>query len=178
MKMILCILIFILVFLFLINHEKFENISVITIDDYEKFENINKNYDCIISINVHEKINFLIKQLKNINDNVNLSYAVILNCNVHMFNKCKNIELPKNVFINNIILNKKTYHGSLLNGIYNNMNYALSHFEFKYFIVASSRSMFGNNMELKDLDRISQIKIEQDNNYNEWWWPNFVNTLE
>ena len=88
-----------------------------------------------------------------------------------------NNKLPDNVFINNIILNKKTFHGSLCNGIYNNMIYAVSNFNFKYFIIASSRSMFGNNLNIKDLDRISKIKVEQNNDYTTWHWPSFLNTL-
>jgi hypothetical protein len=149
---------------------------------YENFNNIlnNKYYDCIISINVHEKLDFLMNQLKIINDNVNLSYAIILNCNDFMFNECiNNIEkLPDNVFINDIILNKKTYHGSLLNGIYNNMDHVLSNFEFKYFIIASSRSMFGGNMSVNDLDRIVKIKQEsQNHDHTKWHWPSFVHTL-
>jgi hypothetical protein len=147
-------------------------LSIILITDY-------KYYDCIISINVHEKFHFLLDQLKNINNNVTMSYAVILNCNDYMYAEC-NInkhKLSSNIYINNKILNKKVYHGSLFNGIYNNMVYALYNFRFKYFIIASSRSIFGNNIKLKDLNRISRIKQEiLVNNYNEWWWPNFLKT--
>ena len=101
---------------------------------YEKFKNLinNRYYDCIISINVHEKFDFLMNQLKNIDENVNLSYAVILNCNDNMFDEIVNNakRLPKNVFINDTILNKRTYHGSLSNGIYNNMKHAIYNLEF------------------------------------------------
>ena len=149
---------------------------------YEKFKNLinNRYYDCIISINVHEKFDFLMNQLKNIDENVNLSYAVILNCNDNMFDEIVNNakRLPKNVFINDTILNKRTYHGSLSNGIYNNMKHAIYNFEFKYFIVTSSRNMFGKSMSINDLDRITKVKLEsQNHDYNGWHWPNFLNTL-
>ena len=175
MKILLIIIILIIIY-FIYNklNKKYDLDSINTKFDLNY---IDKHYDCIISINVHEKFNFLIKQLDNINKNVSLSYAVILNCNDYMFNECKNNKLPNNVYINPIILNKRRFHGSLLNGIYNNMTFALSNFKFKYFIVASSRNMFGNNMKLDDLDRINNIKIEQNNDYIGWHWPNFLNTL-
>jgi hypothetical protein len=82
------------------------------------------------------------------------------------------------VFLVSVILNKKRFHGSLLNGIYNNIEYALLNFNFKYFIIASSRSMFDNNLRLKDLDRISKINYYyNNNNYNEWRWPLFKKTI-
>ena len=168
----------ILVVLFNSNSYKLpNNFSINNNITFNKKFNNDKYYDCIISINVHEKFNFLLKQLECIKMNVNLTYAVILNCNDYMFNECKKYKLPNNVYINNIILNKKRFHGSLLNGIYNNMVYGISNFNFKYFIVASSRSFFGNNLRLKDLNRISKNKIVQKNDYNKWWWPLFKQTL-
>lgn len=166
-NIILLILLLIFIKIFIIN------------DNKEYFTGSNKKYyDCIISINVHEKLDFLINQLNNIKMNTDLSFAVILNCNDYMFKECSEYNFDDNIYVNNVILNKKRFHGSLLNGIYNNIKYALSNFEFKYFIVTSSRSMFGNNLTLKDLDRITQIKEkEQNNNYDEWHWPSFKNTL-
>ena len=138
----------------------------------------NKNhYDCIISINVHENFKFLIKQIKNIKDNVSLSHAIILNCNDYMFNECTKNTLPNNVYINNIILNKKRYHGSLTEGIYNNIKYALEHFDFNFFIVSSSRNYFDNNMKLDDLNIIIKgTPYREYNKYTEWHWPNFLQT--
>ena len=39
----------------------------------------------VLSINVHECLGFLLKQLKNINEHVKVSYIVILNANDLMF---------------------------------------------------------------------------------------------
>jgi hypothetical protein len=146
----------------------------------ETFEK--KNYDCIISINVHEKFSFLLKQLQNIKDNVKCKYAVILNCNEHMFNECKNNELPEDIYVYPSPLEKNTGHGSLTHGIYNNMVYALENFVFEFFIVTSSRSMFDNNMKLDNLKKLSTLpstekKPYTEEEYNGWWWPLFSGTM-
>jgi hypothetical protein len=138
-------------------------------------------YDCIISINVHEKFPFLLKQIKNISENVKCKYAIILNCNEHMFTECKNNELPENVFVYPEPLEKNTFHGSLLHGIYRNMQYALENFQFEYFIITSSRSMFDNDMKLEDLQKVSQKPQKHkrpymDEEYGGWWWPIFKGT--
>ena len=54
------------------------------------------------SINVHEKMEFLIKQIKNINDFVSLDYIIILNANKLMYNKisnCKFINSQTNIIL-------------------------------------------------------------------------------
>lgn len=146
----------------------------------ETFEK--KQYDCIISINVHEKIPFLLKQLQNIKDNLSCKYAVILNCNEFMFNECNNNALPEDVYVHPVPLEKRTYHGSLTQGIYNNMTYAVENFTFDFFIVTSSRSMFDNNMKLDDLKKLKTLhSVEKipynEDHYKDWWWPLFSTTL-
>jgi len=136
-----------------------------------------KKYDCIISIIIHEDFQFLLKQIRNIEKNVKMSHAIILNCNDYMFEECNKQKLPDNVYINNIILNKKRYHGSLTNGIYNNMVYALKNFNFIFFIVSSSRNMF-IKVSLDDLYKVTKNKLHEENHpYSEWHWPIFMNTL-
>ena len=154
----------------------------------ETFENM-KHYDCIISINVHEKFNFLLKQLKNIQENVSCNYAIILNCNEYMFNECKNNTLPENVYIHDKSLEKKRFHGSLTEGIYNNMNYALQYFTFDYFIIVSSRNLFENNLKLEDLNKmvasdtigLNDMKEQESKSWKEdkeWGgWHSLPNTL-
>ena len=145
-------------------------INVFSNRDVESFQEEKKHYDVIISINVHEKIDFLQKQLENIRENVKCKYAVILNCNYHMFNECNLIDLPNNIYIHNKILNKRTWHGSLTEGIYNNICYAIEHFKFDYFIVASSRNFFGNDMKLEHLNKLFQTgKIYTYNSDNKTW---------
>jgi len=151
----------------------------------ESFEQ-KPHYDCIISINVHEKFDFLLKQIENIQENVFCNYAIILNCNDYMFEECnKRVkDLPDNVYIHDIILNKRTYHGSIAEGIYNNMVYALNKFNFDFFIVASSRNMFTNELKLEDLKYLvnkGEQHIEDDKPWEEkkntWHWPKLINTL-
>jgi hypothetical protein len=143
----------------------------------EEFDS--KIYDCVISINVHENINFLLQQFENINKNVNCKYAIILNCNDFMYNKCKNIDLSHNIYVNEEVINKRPYHGSLTNGIYSNIQFALKNFKFNYFIVCSSRNFFDNNMTLSELNKVSKLGqfINNNNNYSIWHWPNFINSL-
>lgn len=131
-------------------------------------------YDCIISINIHDNVPFFMKQLDNIKNNVSCNYAVILNCNDYMYNECKNISLPSNVYINDKILNKKRFHGSITEGIYNNILYAIDNFNYSFFIVASSRTLFVP-LSLNDLNN---LKPHNDHNYDydSWWWPHFKNT--
>jgi hypothetical protein len=146
----------------------------------ESFEK--KHYDCIISINVHEKFSFLLKQLKNIKENVKCKYAVILNCNEFMLNECKNNELPEDVYVYPLPLEKRTTHGSLTHGIYNNMGHALENFTFDIFIVTSSRSMFDNDMKVENLKKLIELSSSEKKPYNEqeftgWWWPLFSDTM-
>jgi hypothetical protein len=145
-----------------------------------------KVYDVIISINVHERVLFLMKQLDNIKENVNCNYAIILNCNDYMFEECKNTILPENVYMNPEIINKQRNHGSLTHGMYSNMNYALNNFDFKYFIICSSRSFFDNNMTLEDLNKVVELnsnstlrwkdRVVDYDSWN-WSWPIFSKTL-
>ena len=105
--------------------------------------NNNKN-DFVISINVHEKPNFLIKQLENIKEYIEGKYSVILNCNEYMYNelKDKNI-LDDNVIIHPEFIHKERYTGKLFQGIYSNLKYILEHnIIFSYFVVLSSRNLF------------------------------------
>ena len=105
-----------------------------------------KKIDIVISINVFQKPFFLLKQLQNIYDNVLSSYCVVLNCNEFMFHELNKLELPNNVFINPEIINKARFHGSLTHGIVSNMNYAIHHFDFKYFLILSGRTIFYKKM--------------------------------
>ena len=117
-------------------------------------------YDVVFSINVHENFNFLLRQLDNIQENVRCSYAVILNCNEHMYTQCIQHTFPNNIHVHPVILNKCRFHGSLTHGIYSNMCYALEHIQFEYFIVTSSRNLFENNLRIEDLNRIVELETK------------------
>lgn len=156
-------------------------------------------YDVCFSINVHEKFDFLLKQLKNMGDYVDCHYCVVLNCNKYMYDECTNkrrSELPDNVFINDKVIEKKTFHGSLTEGMYENMVYALNHMTFDYFIIMSSRNLFSNRMTLHDLETLHPvyefkddhslmkfIQVEKDTTIEkvkktntDWHWGSFLQT--
>jgi len=133
----------------------------------------------VLAINVHEKVEFLMKQFDNLKEYVKSSYCVILNCNNYMYNELKDKELPKNVYINPEVIDKRLCHGSLTAGIYSNMKYALEKLEFRYYVVLSSRNRFYREMRVEDLDkfkRINKVNADINRNYNAWWWPYFLQT--
>ena len=125
------------------------------------------NFSLIISINVHENINFLFKQLYNIDEYVNMNYLIILNCNNFMFDNLKNNEYilkSKNIVINPIFFEKKRCHGSLLKGIYLNLIYILNKkYIFDRFLILSSRTFFFRKIE--NFNSINKITLETNINY-------------
>ena len=140
--------------------------------------------DFIISINVHEKVNFLLKQIDNIKNYIS-NYYIILNCNQFMYDELKNIILPFNVIVNSEIIQKHRFHGTLTKGIYSNIMYADEKFEFLYFIVLSSRNLFYNKLNIDFLNLNyplgNDINKSYENVYtkegpNIWHWPSFINT--
>jgi len=99
-----------------------------------------------------------------------------------MLNECKANELPANVFYYQESLEKRREHGSLCEGIYRNMNYANQNFDFEYFVVASSRSFFDNNMTLEDLKKLEASESPKQGHFDElkykdWYWPLFSKLL-
>jgi hypothetical protein len=146
-----------------------------------------QNTGIIISINVHEKPHFLLRQLDNIKQHMMGDYFVILNCNQYMFDELRNISLPANVIINPDIINKHTMSGLLAKGIYSNMKLSLERFSFQYFIVLSSRNFFYNKLSVSRLDEKQPIcdnidvyfseETSKSKSYIGWWWGEFTQTL-
>jgi len=98
-----------------------------------------------------------------------------------MLNECSKNVLPEHVYVYDEPLEKNRFHGSLTEGIYRNMKYALSNFTFEYFIVASSRNMFDNSLKLSDLKKLGtdekkEKKPYKAEDYQGWWWSTFANT--
>ena len=132
----------------------------------------------IISINVHEKVSFLLKQIKNIQEYVLLNYYIILNCNEYMYNELKGTNLPSNVLINKKYINKERFTGTITQGIYSNLECAIKNYNFKYFIVLSSRNLFYNILCDNNLDRlkIAPNIIVPNGLYCDWHWNIFSKT--
>jgi hypothetical protein len=167
------------------NENLIVEISDICYTKINEIENINYpqlniNCDICISINVHEKPDFLIKQLENIENFVKCDYCVILNCNKFMFDETKNIN-KKNIFVNPYSLEKMRFHGSLLHGICKNMEFSLlSNIKYKYFIVLSSRNLFYNELNIEELEAKQTLGCYEPNpifnlniNPRIWHWPCF-----
>ena len=157
-------------------------------ESYTSSPTTKEHYDIIISINVHEKLNFLLKQLQNIKEHVSCTYVIILNCNAYMFEECTHSKernkLPDYVYINKDVIEKKRFHGSLVHGIYSNLKYANEHFDFDYFIAISSRNIFNNQMTMGDLNRIvvpatrrEELDKNKDTDYTGWQWPTMIHCL-
>ena len=138
--------------------------------------------DVIFSINVHEKKDFLIEQIQNIDDYVSLNYVIIINPNEYMYNEISNCEFIKskdNIVLNKNYLEKKRFHGSLTRGIYLNMKYALNNFKFNYFIILSSRNMFYNKMTYENYNSLVKItdgKSYEEIDVNKWIWNSLLKT--
>ena len=78
----------------------------------------------IISVNVGENINNVLKQIENIELYVKINYKIIYNCNEKMYNilkKMRWIMENEKIIINENVIEKKRFHGSLFKGIYENM---------------------------------------------------------
>lgn len=138
----------------------------------------------LISINVHEKIDYLINQINNIIEFVKLDFIIIINPNKFMYDEIKNHNFFKNkdnIIVNPNFIEKKRFHGSLLNGIYLNMEYALKKIMFDYFLILSSRNFFYNI-----IDENKILLFDSNNKKNEatlvntthpqWHWGDFLET--
>ena len=141
----------------------------------------------VFSINVHEKIEFLKKQLDNIRDFVLSKYIVVLSCNQYMYEECNKTDFPPNIWINPEIIEKKRFHGSITQGIYSNMKHVIQNqIDFHYFVILSSRNMFYKPMRENDLSG-RQIWVQNPHAYQrlcktqktvtkDWHWKSFEQT--
>ena len=137
-----------------------------------------KKYHFIFSINVHEKPDFLKKQINNIKYFVEGKYLIIINANDYMYQILNNDIFFKNnkkVIINPNYFNKKRYTGTLFKGIYLNMKYAINNLNinFKYFIVLSSRNLFYNKLNIYKLKTIPKNKVQKRSEINSNSWPHW-----
>ena len=135
---------------------KDQNISLLVKENMP----INNNlYDIIISINVHENIEFLKEQLENIiyfTDH--LEVCIIYNCNKYMLdtiNESKILEKYDNIklILNPVSIEKKRWHGTLVEGIFKNLEFTFdNNIKFKYFLVLSSRNIFTRKLHLNNVE--------------------------
>lgn len=134
----------------------------------------------IFSINVHENLAFLRKQIEDIEANVLLDFVIIINANDFMYNEIFKSDLLKtktNVVLYPGHINKIHNHGTLTKGIYLNMEYAVKNYEFEYFIVLSSRNLFYNKLHegnYKNMPKICDGATYAALNRDAWFWPIFL----
>jgi len=142
-----------------------------------------KKTKIIFSINVHENLGFLRKQIEDIEANVLLDFVIIINANEFMYNEIINSELLRtkdNIELYPKFVNKSHNHGSLTKGIYLNMEYAVRNYKFEYFIVLSSRNLFYNKLHegnYNNMPKICEGATFAELNKNEWHWPIFLQAL-
>ena len=145
--------------------------------------------DIVYTINVHEKPDFLLYQIKNIEKYTQASYYIILNCNKFMYESLSsnnNIKQNNKIIINKEYFEKKRFTGLLFKGIYKNLQLSLKKFKFKYFIILSSRNLFYNLLTVEKIDELfksfyknqDNIKITNYNNLNNWGHWNKIKKLK
>jgi hypothetical protein len=134
----------------------------------------------IFSINVHENVGFLQKQIEDIEANVLLDFVVLINASVSMYHEIIDsglLLLKANVVLYPVGIDKIHNHGTLTKGIYLNMKYAVRNYQFEYFVVLSSRNLFYNRLHKDNYHGMPRIcygaTIEQLNRH-EWHWAIFL----
>jgi hypothetical protein len=150
-----------------------------------------KKTTIVFSINVHENVLFLQKQIEDIEANVLLDFVVLINANEFMYHEimknkplmartAKAAKVSKtNVELYPEPINKIHNHGTLTKGIYLNMEYAVRNYDFEYFVVLSSRNLFYNTLHKDNyhaMPRISYGATFEQLNHQEWHWRIFFQT--
>ena len=136
----------------------------------------------VFSINVHENLSFLRKQIEDIEANVLLDFVIIINANELMYNEIRESDLlstKANIELYPEYINKIHNHGSLSKGIYLNMEYAIKNYQFEYFVVLSSRNLFYNKLHKDNYHNMLKIcegATYDQLNKKEWHWPIFLQT--
>jgi len=141
-----------------------------------------KKTTIVFSINVHENLKFLQKQIEDIEANVLLDFIILINANEFMYHEIMNSGLlfaKAHVVLYPEFINKIHNHGTLTKGIYLNMEYAVRNYQFEYFVVLSSRNLFYNTLREDNYRAIPKIcdgvTIDQLKK-NEWHWSIFLQT--
>ena len=102
---------------------------------------------------------------------------------INEISKCEFFTSQDNIFLNPEYFKKKRFTGLITKGIYSNMVYAINNFEFKYFIILSSRNMFYNKLNKENYNflptnckHVMKGKTIKDLEIKSWHWPSFLKT--
>ena len=115
-------------------------------------------FDIIFTINVHEQLDFIIEQLKNIIFFTNhLHICIIYNYNKYIYDLLTKYNFDKysnvKIIINKDTIEKKRWNGTLLKGIIKNIEYIIdNNIHFKHLIILSSRNILRQKILLSDIE--------------------------
>ena len=152
-----------------------------------------KEYDIIVSINVHEEFEVVKEQLLNLKHFFqNCKSCIIYNCNYYMLDIMQDFsDNDLDIIINPEPVNKLRHTGKILKGILSNLKIIHKYnIKFKYFISLSSRSflfrqIYLNNIEKDFLNIKKSINPNKfilrgyhcHNEISSWQWPKIKDTL-
>ena len=116
----------------------------------------------VVTINVHEIPSFIMHHLEHVKKNLPGSHRIVLNCNAAMHEALRPLlpdafvweadaEPAGGVLVHPQPLEKRRFHGSLLQGIVRNLELATRRWDFDAFLVLSSRSWFRRPLGLPEL---------------------------
>mmetsp|Transcript_69540 Transcript_69540/g.115535 ORF Transcript_69540/g.115535 Transcript_69540/m.115535 type:complete len:346 (+) Transcript_69540:175-1212(+) len=114
----------------------------------------------VVTINVHELPTFVVHHLKHVREHMPFEHRIVLNCNSEMHEALRTsipdafvweTAEPADVLCHPQPLNKRRFHGTLLQGIVRNMDLALRRWDFDAFLVLSSRSWFRRPLSLQEV---------------------------
>lgn len=130
--------------------------------------------EVVVSINAHEKPDYLMGQMANIRENLRLSHRILISANDDMQGRLEGME---GFILNPEPINKRRHHGSITQGIVSNMRLASESLEFDWFLVMSSREFFYRPLGLAG--QIKECKHEsrsKDYDRKNWHWNAFKKT--
>lgn len=103
----------------------------------------------VVCMNVHEHPNFLMMQLRHMRLHLPPGSRFVLNCNAAMLAALRGT--PAAALCHPVPLEKRRYHGSLLQGIVASLEHAMSTWSFDTALVLSSRSWCRRPVSLDEL---------------------------
>jgi hypothetical protein len=115
----------------------------------------------LIVINVHEYPAFIEHQLDHVAAHVPDDHRIVLNCNAAMYDALEHRPafLRRGKALRHpVCMEKRTFHGSLLQGIVRNIDLALRRYDFESLLVLSSRSWFRRPITLEEV-RIARAQL-------------------
>jgi hypothetical protein len=132
--------------------------------------------EVVVSINVHEKPEYLMGQVRNIKENLLLPSQVLISPNKHMQAELAASD-GNGLTLNPEAIEKRRHHGSLTRGIVSNMRLASETLKFSWFLVMSSREFFYRKLKNPGDILINKCaSTTKDYERKDWHWGRFHDT--